>query len=503
MTKLGAKGYWEQFQPSPEFVVMFLPGEAIFQAALQKDAPADRLRRRRPGVPVEPADPDRAASRRGPRLAPGARHPQRRAGEPAGQGALRPRAHLTERMETLRGRLDGTVRAFNDTVATYEGRVLVTARQASASSARPPARTSARWRGGRRAALADRRPGVSGSQRHGDADARPRPSRRRPPERRSSSKRRRRTGQAPASTDCGGARRPAATSGPSGGPRALSCSRSPSSPAALAAPRRPCSPAPAAAPTPRQPRRPRPRAEATSLLGKPLDADGTGEPREARGQPRAAPRRSWPGSRSADALIWVGRRQGYLWRYRDAIATFTKGIARFPTTRASTVTAAIATSRSASSTRRIADFEKATQLIKGKPDEIEPDGAPNAAGKPRSTLQFNIWYHLGLAYYLKGDYTNATRAYDECMRVSTNDDPVTATSDWQWMTLMRLGRQGRRRPGARADHAEDGHPREPVVPQPAADVQGPREARGAARHDQRRRSHRSPRRATAWATTTS
>ena len=34
-------------------------------------------------------------------------------------------------------------------------------------------------------------------------------------------------------------------------------------------------------------------------------------------------------------------------------------------------------------------------LIKGKPDEIEPDGAPNPAGKPRSTLQFNIWYHLG------------------------------------------------------------------------------------------------------------
>ena len=87
----------------------------------------------------------------------------------------------------------------------------------------------------------------------------------------------------------------------------------------------------------------------------------------------------------------------------------------------------------------VADFEKAVTLIKGKPDEIEPDGAPNAAGKPRSTLQFNIWYHLGLAYYLKGDYANAKRAYDECMKVSTNDDSITATSDWQWMTYMRLG----------------------------------------------------------------
>jgi len=37
MTDLGRKGYWAQFQPSPDFVVMFLPDEGFFSAALRVD----------------------------------------------------------------------------------------------------------------------------------------------------------------------------------------------------------------------------------------------------------------------------------------------------------------------------------------------------------------------------------------------------------------------------------------------------------------------------------
>ena len=143
----------------------------------------------------------------------------------------------------------------------------------------------------------------------------------------------------------------------------------------------------------------------------------------------------------AEAMIWVGRRLGYLWRFNDAIAMFSKGIAQHPGNprfyrhrghRYLTIR---------QFAKAEADFEKAAQLFKGQPDEIEPDGAPNPAGKPRSTLQFNTWYHLGLARYLQGNYARAYDAYVECMKVSNNDDSVAATSDWMWMTLMRLNRK--------------------------------------------------------------
>jgi tetratricopeptide (TPR) repeat protein len=149
--------------------------------------------------------------------------------------------------------------------------------------------------------------------------------------------------------------------------------------------------------------------------------------------------------RSADAVIWFGRRTAYLGRYKDAIAIFTDGIKQFPSDarlyrhrghRLITLRCYDAA---------IADFEKAAKLIRGKPDEIEPDGLPNARNIPTSTLQSNIWYHLGLAYYLKGDFKRALRAYREAEKVSRNADMLVATTHWLYMTLRRLGREAEAR----------------------------------------------------------
>src|SRR5215510_14252022 len=144
---------------------------------------------------------------------------------------------------------------------------------------------------------------------------------------------------------------------------------------------------------------------------------------------------------SADNLIWLGRRTAYLGHYKDAIKIFTQGVEKFPddarffrhrghrfiTLRCFDLA--------------IADLNHAAKLIEGKPDQIEPDGLPNARNIPTSTLQSNIWYHLGLAHYLKGDFKAALKAYGEAAKVSTNPDMLVATTNWQYMTLRRLGRK--------------------------------------------------------------
>ncbi|HUU34168.1 MAG TPA: tetratricopeptide repeat protein, partial [Vicinamibacterales bacterium] len=202
----------------------------------------------------------------------------------------------------------------------------------------------------------------------------------------------------------------------------------------------PNDPAPAAT-TPAATPAAQPDAEAYSVTGRPLVPMELPAADRAKLEAnlQAAEEELAQNPESADALIWVGRRQGYLWQYRNAIATFTKGIEKFPNDPRFYRHRGHRNITVRNFDGAIADFEKAVTLIAGTKDEIEPDGAPNAAGQPRSSLHFNIWYHLGLARYLKGDFANAARAHEECMKVSTNDDSITATSDWQWMTYMRMG----------------------------------------------------------------
>jgi len=144
---------------------------------------------------------------------------------------------------------------------------------------------------------------------------------------------------------------------------------------------------------------------------------------------------------SAENLIWLGRRMAYLGHYKDAIKIFTQGIENFPDDARFLRHRGHRFITLRCFDLAIADLNRAAKLVKGRPDEIEPDGLPNARNIPTSTLQSNIWYHLGLAHYLKGDFKAALNAFREAAKVSTNPDMLVATTHWEYMTLRRLGRE--------------------------------------------------------------
>ncbi len=184
------------------------------------------------------------------------------------------------------------------------------------------------------------------------------------------------------------------------------------------------------------------KPEATSLLGRPLiSPEPSAERKAAMEKDLAAARAEFDKNpNSVDAAIWLGRRTAYLGRYREAITIFSDAIAKHPSDPRLYRHRGHRYISVREFDKAIDDLSKAASLVRDKPDEVEPDGQPNAKNIPTSTLQTNIYYHLGLARYLKGEFNAAANAYHVCMGLSKNNDMRVATAHWRYMTLRRLKR---------------------------------------------------------------
>jgi DNA recombination protein RmuC len=150
---LSDKAYWDQLDATPDFVVMFLPGEHLYSAALEAD-PAlieDAMARR-----VLIATPTTLLAML---HAVAYGWQQERVAESAqaisdlGRELHGRLSRLSDLLQTLGSRLNSAVRAYNETVGSYEARVLPSARRfaehgaASAASELPrlePVTTAAR-----------------------------------------------------------------------------------------------------------------------------------------------------------------------------------------------------------------------------------------------------------------------------------------------------------------------------------------------------------------------
>jgi len=144
----------------------------------------------------------------------------------------------------------------------------------------------------------------------------------------------------------------------------------------------------------------------------------------------------------ADNIIWYGRRMAYTGDYRGAIRIFSEGIDRHPRDARMYRHRGHRYISVREFDRAIEDLEYAAKLIEGEENSIEPDGIPNALNVPVSTLHGNIWYHLGLARYLKHDWERAYRAFQAGFDTGGNDDNRVSTTHWRYMILRRMGKHG-------------------------------------------------------------
>ncbi len=140
-----------------------------------------------------------------------------------------------------------------------------------------------------------------------------------------------------------------------------------------------------------------------------------------------------------DKLIWYGRWAGYKGDFRKAIEIFTVGATMFPEDARMYRHRGHRYISIREFDRAVADLKKAATLIEGKKDEVEPDGQPNALNIPISSLHSNIWYHLGLVYYLRNDLSKALPVYERAVRESENDDKLVSTTHWLYMVYRMMG----------------------------------------------------------------
>jgi tetratricopeptide (TPR) repeat protein len=123
--------------------------------------------------------------------------------------------------------------------------------------------------------------------------------------------------------------------------------------------------------------------------------------------------------RNVDKVIALGMAQSGARQFREAIETFTRGLAIAPNS-------AMLHRWRGHRYLSVREFERAR--------------ADLTRGSVLDSTIYGNWYHLGIVRYVTGDFAGAADAFMHALPKAPDAGELSASTDWLWMSLARAGR---------------------------------------------------------------
>lgn len=122
---------------------------------------------------------------------------------------------------------------------------------------------------------------------------------------------------------------------------------------------------------------------------------------------------------TVETLIQLGLAHAAIREYRQAIRAFTQGMAIAPN-------------------NALLYRWRGHRYISVR--ELDSAIADLTRGNRLDSTSYDIWYHLGVARFVRAEFPAAADAFAHAQRLAPNDNEIAGATDWLWMSLSRAGR---------------------------------------------------------------
>lgn len=128
--------------------------------------------------------------------------------------------------------------------------------------------------------------------------------------------------------------------------------------------------------------------------------------------------------RDVERILALGLAQSGIRRYREAIATFTRGLEIAPDS-------AVLYRWRGHRYLSLRDFDRARADLE--------------RGLALDSACYGCWYHLGIVKYVTGDFAGAADAFARALPAAPEPGERAGSIDWRWMSLSRAGQKAEAR----------------------------------------------------------